>query len=289
MIKKFKILAFKKYIAGMLLLVLFSVSFMIFTGFEILSFIPHIDMSTIAVSDIKDGMYLELEVNEIYANFAEVKDGRGCYCIIPYPKEGEESYLMAVYIPKEHYEHAKLHFRATSNKEVIETPIKLNGRMEEMDDSIKALYKESLEDLDYADSDKVLYYYYKTAYMSGWDYLALIVSIIVIIWIIGTTSYIFSGASQKRVTKQLKERGITSEDLTNDLDKGQAYGNILIGEKYIAFLIGSNFRMLAKEDIIDVHKEKIDRLIINTQRGKEYNIKIRSTMIDKVVNILKNA
>ncbi len=286
MIKEFRILGFKRYVGLMIFLVLFSTALLIFTGFEMFGYMPHMDMSEISVGQLKKGMYLELEINEIYANFAEVKDGRGSYCIIPYPKEDEKEWLLAVYVPEKYKKHAKEHFENTLDKQNVITPIKLNGHLEVMDSDLKKLYDEAVKDLNYSDSEKVLSVYYKTAYMSFWDYVALVVCILVIIYIIVMTTYIVSGASQKRIKKQLKERNITNDDLIEDLNKGKSFNSIKIGEKYVAFVIGCESRMLAKEDIVKVRKEKVDLLVINTQRGKEYWIKVRSNVIDEVIKLL---
>ncbi len=304
MIKYFRRLGLVRVTELALGLLVIATALLIITGGDVFESGRHINLAKLDEEDIKAGMYVEIDVNEILNVYGDDNKKQGSYYIIPFPHT-EENYdneltLMAVFVPQNHKSEADAIMLSTASNIGVEDQLSLNGRFQEMSDEEKKLFDACIAKTkeDYALSDvNVLPYCFITVEMNWADYLATAFAAAVVIWYICMLAYLLSNRNQQRVAHFIKVNELDEQAFMEEINNASKFGKVILSDNYIAFMIRYTVSVVKRSDVDTIfrleHKNndpasdeviKEDVIIIKQKDNEEYIVPMREENIIKLLN-----
>jgi len=289
-------------------LIAVSLAFLIATGGTIFGIGKHLNLASIDSNVVKDGMSVEIEINEILDVYATDNTEGGSYYVIPYPITKESSddsmTLLAVYVPKEYVSKADAIMLATAKGTESDDRIHLNGELRGITDDQKALYKSCVKKVKSSykiDDANVLELVFVPSHMRVIDYIATALAIIVIVWFIAMLVYILSNKNQAHVASFFLEHGLNQEEFEKEISNGKKFGKLVISPNYVAFMMLYKVYVFNMGEIDDIYQYerpsledkdteaiKEDLIVIRLKNKLEYKISLRNQNMDKLLLYLNN-
>ena len=280
---------------------LMAVAFLciLLTGGDVFESAKHVNLSSVDEAYIRSGMYVELEVNEVLDVFADDKDLKSYYYIIPYPKTGEdkndEISLIALVVGDSYKDKIDEILLATASDLRINNIPKLNGKIIQLNSNEEKLFKEKCNEVisDYnLENVNIIPYAFKAVTLNIWDYLAATFALVVLVGYLVLLIFILSGKNEENVRAYIKKRGLIVDKLITELKEGKKYDTVLLSKNYIAFVIKLKVYLLGRDDVINIKQMSKDgegndasknMIIITTSDENNYIVPIKNDKIKKLL------
>jgi len=309
LIKYFKKLSLIRFFERAIGLFAISVALLIITGADLFSPRDCINIKDINPNALREDMFVEVTIEGLMYPYAEQNDGEGLHYAIVTPKndKDEATYIMSAYIPNKYRTNIEQNLLLNSDKDSDNSfkSFELTGYLKPIESNSKKMFVDGVENLKKSYDIKeanIIYLEFTPVKVDIFDYLSTGLFVIVILWFFWTLIYILSNKNQRRVKKFLSDNSLDQIKLNELLSDAKTFGNFMINDKYISFMIKYRVFLIdrSKIDLIyrlksasidDSNKEgyiEEDAIVIKLWNDITYLVAIKPKNISKVMNFLEN-
>ncbi len=269
-------------------------------------FSGYTDFTSLQVSEIKEGMYVEVELVQNFSYFAtstvtnsttNIENATGYYYVIytGASDDYESEYkMMGIYVSwlssYEMNEMAKKTYNGYTSD-----PLVFYGKIYSMPDDIENRFVQFFEEMGFSDDeidDMILPYYIDASEGNisedGGLIFALAVGSEILLWAIIRLIKGLTGAYTKKLMKVIATTGLNAESIDSDYNSAEVIGNkgVKVGRYLTYYNLNSTVpRAILNSNISWVYPEVIQRKINHINAGKTYALRVRSETKEKTKNI----
>jgi hypothetical protein len=138
--------------------------------------------------------------------------------------------------------------------------------------------------------------------MTIYDYVATVIALGIVLWLMWLFFNIMSDRNQIHVKHFMKKNHIGQPEVDKAFDAAHVCGNMLIGERYIAFMIFFKVYIVAWDQVELIYRSKLvdpyqeedseelvedDALLIKLYNDVTYRVPLKAKNLVKALNCMK--
>jgi hypothetical protein len=271
------------------------------------------DLMSLDESKLRAGLGVELNIEKIYEVYAEKSTlvSGGTYYLIPYKTSDEEVVLLSVYLPSKYRGTADaIMIDSLRKNNTSEDKLEVSGILRERKDYqsskennlLEEGVKKAKSDFTLPDNVRVLKYSFVEESMTIYDYVATVIALGIVLWLMWLFFGIMSDRNQIHVKHFMKKNHIGQPEVDKAFDAAHVCGNMLIGERYIAFMIFFKVYIVAWDQVELIYRSKLvdpyqeedseelvedDALLIKLYNDVTYRVPLKAKNLVKALNCMK--